>query len=252
MPPQASRDASHGAAGPPFALSRSDDEIGAQTLFPVRQLRRADRREACRRHAGTGENARALYPCRRADRDDRVNPAPAAAFEQERDVEYDDRLPPAAGRPQERRLRLGHKRVNDGFELREFGKPAEHRLPERGPVEPRRVRDAGKRRLDRGERAAARPLQPVHFRIGVENGNAEIREHGRYGRFSHTDRSGEADDLHAVSRSRRASSSSVSTASVSKNRPNASAAWPISMGSPPMTVRPRARAAFMSGVSRGA
>lgn len=182
--------------------------------------------------------------------DDRgIAASPAAAFEQQRNVEYDNAGMPVGGK--ELPLRAADERVNDLFQLAQPFWIAEHSGAKPRPVKTVRTRRSGKGLLDRGQCRAARLLQPVHLRIGIKHMNAGFAEHRRDGRLSHADRTGEAEHDHCAS-SARSSSSCSRGGAAPKNISNASAAWPISISSPSTVSRPRARAAASSGVTNGA
>ena len=228
-----------------------DDEIAPPALFGVGHLQPPDMCEFLSCHAGSRENACALDVEGCGDGDDGIDPAGAAAFEEQRDVENDERRAALAVTAQERRLPLAHHRVHDAFEALQGLRIAEDRLAERSAIEAGGAGDAGKFRLDRGECAAAGSLQPVHLRIGIEDGDALALEHLGNGGFSHADGAGEADDLHAVSVLLSAASSPRG-GSVPKSSVKAVAAWPISMARPSMATRPQRRASASKPVSSGA
>lgn len=179
-----------------LAASGGDDEGGAGALFGIGGLRRVDRGELFGGHAGTGEDARALHMVRGRDHGDRIDPVGAAAFEQQRDVEDDERL--AAVAAQELGLRSAHHRVHDPLELAQFGRLAENGGAELGAVEAVRPGRAGEGRLDRGERRAARPLELVDRGVGIEHGHVKPPEHGSDSRLAHADRAGQSENCHRM------------------------------------------------------
>ena len=228
-----------------------DDEIAHAALFGVGHLQAPDVRKLLLRHAGPREDARALDMEGCGDGDDGIDPARAAAFEEQRDIENDKRRAALAMTAEEGGLPLAHHRVHDAFEALQCLRIAEHGLAERGTVEAGGAGHAGKFRLDRGECATAGGLQPVNLRIGIEDGNALGLEHLRDGGFSHADGTGQTDDLHRVS-ALRSAASSARGGSVPKSSVKAVAAWPISMARPSMATRPQRRASWSRPVSSGA
>lgn len=75
-----------------------DDKIGATTLFTIRHLGFEDGRELFRRHALPRQHAAQLDMRRGGNNDSRVAALPAAAFEKQRHVKYDERRGPVVGK----------------------------------------------------------------------------------------------------------------------------------------------------------
>ena len=73
---------------------------------------------------------------------------------------------------------------------------AEHARAQRLAVEHAVLHHAGKRRLDRRQRRAARRLQGVDGGVGVVHRHAHLPQHPGRGRLAHADRAGQADDHH--------------------------------------------------------
>lgn len=232
------------------ALPRVDHEIGAAALFPVAHLGGEDGAELLVRHPRPPEHAAALHMRGRRHDDGGIDVGMAAALEEQRDVERDDRRAVLPRRREERLLRLPHHRMHDRLKAAARPGVPEHRRAELRAVDTVRPGRPRKRRLDRRERRAAGPLQPVHLRIGVEHGNARASQHRRDGRLAHADRTGEAEDDHRVSNAF-SSSSQPSGGATPKNSEKAIAAWPISISSPSTVSMPRAAAAFKRPVSSG-
>ena len=66
-------------------------------------------------------------------------------------------------------LRPKHRRMDDRLQRGEFVAIAEHQSAEFLPVDATGSGGAGKARLDRRDERAGRPLQPMHFGVGVEH-----------------------------------------------------------------------------------
>src|SRR3546814_5531535 len=130
----------------------------------------------------------ALHPSGRRNDRDRPDLAPAALFEEQRNVEHDEIARAVAG--EEAFLRLSDRRVNDRFQRREFMGIAEHARAEFLPVDAVRAGGSGKARLDRGDERDARPLQPVDLGLGGEDGHAFALAHKLRARFPPADTSG--------------------------------------------------------------
>ena len=180
----------------------------------------------------------------------------AAGFEEQGNVEDDERRIGVGG--EESRTLLGYGRVDDPLQPAHRVVIAQDGRRQLRPVYTPIRRGAGKRRLDRGDDAAAGALQAMHRRVGVEHRHRLGGKHRGNRRLAHTDRAREAEDKRARDRrSGHASSASRSSSSRSrggatpKNSSNASAAWPISISSPSTVSSPRARAAASRGVSSG-
>ena len=90
--------------------------VGAAPLDPVRHLTREDRIEFFRRHPRTLQSATALKPGRCGQYENRVDLAIGTNLEQERDVEDDERNPPARGCRQETYRRTPRERMEDSLE----------------------------------------------------------------------------------------------------------------------------------------
>ena len=186
----------HRAPGRVLAATGGDDEVGAGALLGIGGLRGMNRGELVGVHPRAGKNARALHMMRRRHYRDRIDAVRAAAFEQQRDVEHDQRL--TAVTVQELGLRRAHHWVHDPLELAQFVRLAEHRGAKLGAVEPVGPGCAGERCLDRGQRCTARALELVDRGVGVEHRHVQSPEHRRDGRFAHADRAGEAENLHRI------------------------------------------------------
>lgn len=172
---QASDEATNRFPGHVPAAPGREDEIGAPAFFGVGHLGAKDRRQLRCRHARPRQDARALNTRWRRDDGGRVADQPPALFEQQRHVEHHQR--PARVAVQEPPLRLPHKWMHHRLEPPERHHVAEHRLSQLGAVEPLGVRRAGKQRLDRTKRPAARALERANDGIGIEHRHAERAKH---------------------------------------------------------------------------
>src|SRR5262249_26407730 len=96
-----------------FKATRSvHDKIRPTLLLVIRHLLREDRVEFVYGHAWPFERARPLHLGRRGYHHHGIDPVLAAGFEQERNVEYRDRLAARLGFSQQPTLRLLHDRMN--------------------------------------------------------------------------------------------------------------------------------------------
>lgn len=219
------------------ALSRVDHEIGAAALFTVAHLRGKDRDEFFVAHSRPCKHAAALNVRRGGHDDGGIDVRVATAFEEQRNVERDDRRAVLPRLRQKCLLRLPHERMHDLFEAEASFSIAENRRAELRTIDTPGAGRARKRRLDRRKRSAAGALQPVHLCIRIEHGHARAAQHRRHRRLSHADRTGETQDDHCVS-SAFSSSSQPSGGAAPKNSEKAIAAWPISISRPSTVSRP--------------
>ena len=127
--------------------ARRDDEIGAATLLRIRHLKLADPFQPFPTHARPPQHALILPPCRcRHDRD-KIDPTPAALFEQQRDVDHHQRFGPVS--PQEGSpspLDLG---MDQRFQSRQGGSVMHHDSTEPRAIDPGGAGHAWMERLDR-------------------------------------------------------------------------------------------------------
>ena len=134
---------------------------------------------------------------RRGDDDDLVERLVAAGFEQQGDVEQQRRrigmLDDEAG------PLMVNRGMDDRFQRGEFVTVAEHRRRQGLAVDGSIARAAGKARLDQRHQSPARPLQPAHDGVGIEDRNAGVGEHRGDGRLAHADRPGERERDHGRS-----------------------------------------------------
>lgn len=237
MTPETRDEMTDFGAGFAQALAGVDHKIGAAALFPVAHLRGEDRRELFAAHPRPCEHAAALHMRGRRHHDGRIDVRVAAAFEQERNIERDDRRAVSPRFGQKCLLRLPHHGVHDRLESAARFGVAEHGRAEFRAVDALGAGGAREHRFDRCERRAAGALQPVHLGIGIEHGHARAPQHRRDGRLAHPDRAGETKDDHCVSRAF-SSSSQPSGGAAPKNSENAIAACPISISSPSTVSRP--------------
>ena len=142
------------------------------------------------------QNPRRLHEARRTDDDDGVAAPLAAGFEQQRDVERDQR--PALARAAAQKPG-GHQldaRMHDGFEPTQRRRVAENATAEFGAVDRAIADDAGKHRANGPDRRAVVAQQTMYLGIGIVNGNAEPAQPlGGHG-LAHADRSGEPEYDH--------------------------------------------------------
>ena len=104
------------------------------------------------------QNAAALQEGRRAHDQRRVDAPLAHPLEQQRNVEHDQPLARQGGTPQEGALLLADQRMDDRLQPAQRFLVAENAGAQRLAVEHARLHDSGKRRLDAGQRRAARRL----------------------------------------------------------------------------------------------
>jgi len=173
-----------------------DDDAGPAPLQRVRHLLAQDAVELFRRHAGPRHDAAALQEGRRTHHQGGVDATLPHAFEQQRNVEHHQFLARESGTPQEGTLPSMDQRMHDRFQPAQRLLVAEDAGAQGLTIEHAGLHDAGKRRLDAGQRRAARCLQGVDGGIGVVHGHAHLPQHLRCGRFAHADRAGQPDDDH--------------------------------------------------------
>jgi hypothetical protein len=92
------------------------DKIRLALFDGIWGLAREDRRQALRSHAGSMQDPRRLYEAWRTHDDHGVASPLAAGFEQQRDVQRDQRAPLARAATQKPGRHPLDVRVNDGFE----------------------------------------------------------------------------------------------------------------------------------------
>src|SRR3546814_3892372 len=73
-----------------FGAARFNDEIGTRPLDAIGNLQAADHLQLRRGHAGAAHHAPSLHPSGRRNDRDRPDLAPAALFEEQRNVEHDE------------------------------------------------------------------------------------------------------------------------------------------------------------------
>src|SRR3546814_6238891 len=132
----------------PPIYTRTDTLVPYTTLVrspldAIGNLQAADQLQLRRGHAGAAHRAPSLHPSGRRNDRDRPDLAPAALFEEQRNVEHDE-IARAVAR-EEAFLRLSDRRVNDRFQRREFMGIAEHARAEFLPVDAVRAGGSGKR-----------------------------------------------------------------------------------------------------------
>ncbi len=145
---------------------------------------------------GRASTRAALHLGRGRDDGDEVARFRPAALEQQRNIEDDERAAAVAGEEPPPRRR--DQRMNDRLQPVQRGIVAEHRRPERRPVEDAVDDDPRKRRRDRRQRRPARGLERMDRGVGVEHRHMATPEHRRDGRLAHADRAGETKDDHAA------------------------------------------------------
>lgn len=169
------------------ALPRVDHEIRAAALFAIAHLGGEDRGELFAAHSRPRQHAPPLYMRGRGHDNGGVDMRVAATFEEEGNIERDDRRAVLPRLGQKRLLRLPHQRMHDFFQAAAGFGVAEHRGTKFGAIDALGSGRAGERRLDRFDRRAAGALQPVHLCISVEHRHARASQHCRDRRLPHAD-----------------------------------------------------------------
>ena len=245
------RSAAHRILGLRQRAAGVDDMIGAPALFAVGRLQFEDVGEFLFGHPGPGEYALALGLRRGRHHHRAVDHSGTAFFEQQRDVEHDQRR--ARMFDQEGLAPCRDRRVDQRLEPGQLRGIAEHQRTELFARYAVRIGAAGKGLFDRRYQFPSGALQRADFGVGIENRYAGRLEHRRDRRFAHADRPGEPYDkrtCHAPSLSRNAASSPRGGATL-KKWVKAAAACPISIARPSMVANPAARAPDRNGVSTG-
>src|SRR5262245_59150875 len=119
-------------------------------------------------------------------------------------------------------------------------------------IDPHPLGRAWESRFDGGNRGAF--IEPVHLRVGIEDGDPQGAQAGGDGGFAHADRTREANDKHhwrSMSASSRARSSLVTWGRTPNHFSKPGTAWCNSMPRPSTLVSPRALAAASRGVTSG-
>ncbi len=175
--------------GPRFAqaLPCIDHEIRTAALFTIAHLRGKDRGELFAAHSRPRQHAPPLHMRRRGHDNGGVDMRVAAAFEEEGNIERDDRRAVLPRLGQKRLLRLPHQRMHDFFQAAAGFSVAEHGCAEFRAVDTLGAGRTWERCLDRFDRRATGALQPVHLGIGIEHGYARAPQHCCDGRLSHAD-----------------------------------------------------------------
>jgi hypothetical protein len=231
-----------------------DHDVGAPALLDFRHLAAADVRELRARHAGPFQHPVRLHDARCRHQDRQVAAPIEPGLEQERHVEHGDAHVIARAALEEPVAFLRDQRMQDPLQPAERRRIAEDLAAQRLAVDPVRPGDTGKGRLDRRQRPAARPHQPVDRRVRIIDPAAEPTQHAGRRALAHADRSGEAEDDHRAIASSTAARSAPSTAGASGGSNQAwkpGTAWCSSMPSPSTVGLPRARARPSRSVSSG-
>jgi hypothetical protein len=233
-----------------FSEACIDHEIGSPTLFPIGGLLLQDRGEFFRRHAWAREDASPLEKCGRGHNEDGIAPPFAAAFEEKRNVEDDDRRTTQPLPTQEALRLLANQRMDDLLEASERIAITEDTLTEKASVDRPFGDGAGEGSIDRAHRAAAVGEQTMHRGIGIVHGDAEAAKHLGGGALPHADRAGEAENLQSVASIVRRSSG-VTSGSTPNQAENPGRPWWRSMPRPSIATLPRRLAAARRDVSSG-
>ena len=178
------------------------DEIGPPAFLAIRHLGPQDFGKAALGHARPAHHPLLLQTQRRRDDEDKIAAYDTAAFEQQRDVEHDERLAARPGARDEPPLSPLHHRMQDALKLPQGGGISEHKPAQPTTIDPaRRIAYPRKRRLDPVNRRAARTDQAVNLRIGIKEGYPEAPQRRRGGALAHSDRAGEPEDDHRAATS---------------------------------------------------
>jgi hypothetical protein len=136
---------------------RRDHEISAGAFLGVRHLARQQRIEAFLRHAGPGQNPRALHRSGRRDDSSPSADGISAGFIEERHIEYDDRGLRQSVVREEMFLHMAGKRVHDTLERMQEARIGQNARAQDFPVYATiRPRAAGNEGLDRRYSSPAR------------------------------------------------------------------------------------------------
>ena len=165
--------------------------------FVLAVLGAQDVRETDRGHSRPTNHPLALQARRRRDDEDVIAAPGSPGFEQQRDIEHDQRFAPGAG-PRDKALLCGaDHRMQDSLETPQRLWFAEHPFPEPLPVDAAFGSSyAGKGVLDLRHRRAARCELSMHLGVGVEQRDPHPPQHAGGRTLAHTDRTGEAEDDH--------------------------------------------------------
>ena len=168
-PPQCSDNCLQPAERNAASEGRRDDKIGPPALFAIRDLGAQDIGKAAFAHPGPAHYPLALQACRRRHDQHKIAALDPAAFEEQRDVEDDERIAARAGARNKPPFGLANHRVDDPFKPAQRRRVAEHTLAQTLAIDPAlRIAHFGKCRLNRPDRGPARRKQSMDNSIGVE------------------------------------------------------------------------------------
>ncbi len=156
-----------------------------------------DRRQPPFGHTGPAQYPLTLHQSGRRNDENVIAPALAAAFEEQRYIEHDDRLSSRASKSEEALLPGRHHRMNNSLEPGQSFRVREHAPAEQRAIDPAfGAPNTRKRRRDQGYRRATRRQQPVNHAVGIEERNSKPPQSRRGGALAHADRTREAENDH--------------------------------------------------------
>jgi len=196
------------AQGRRHAGAGRDDEIGGPNFHRIGPLLGTNGGQLGRTHPRPPQHPLGLKKGRRHHHRHPVAAALAVGFEQERDIEHHQPGPPPRLTAQECALGAAHQGMQDGLQPPKRGRIAEHLGTQSGAIDRPRHHASGKGRPDCRHRRAAPSQQPMNGGVGVMNRQAPAPQHAGGGAFALANRAGQTQDLHASTKSRRASSTS--------------------------------------------
>lgn len=203
--PHESDDRAQAAQGFAFAPAGLHHEIRSSAFFKVGHLLGQDRLEPLLRHPRARQNPRGLYARGGGYHDHRVAKALAAGFEQQGDIQYNDRTAAARVSFQETQGLSSHPGMEDSFEPGEGCGVFEHPLRQFLPIDGALTRYAWKCRFDLINGGSATREELVDRRIGVVDRNAETAKHPGGEGLAHAYGAGKAENDHAAGQPQAAS-----------------------------------------------
>lgn len=118
------------------------------------------------------------------------------AFQEQRHVQHDQRRAEATVARQEALSLPGDQRMNDRLQPAQRAPVGKDDASKRRSIDRSVAHRVWKSLGDRRDRGTAARHQPVHCRIGVMHGYTQATQHRCGSRLAHTDRTGQAEDLH--------------------------------------------------------
>ncbi len=117
-------------------------------------------------------------------------------FQKQRHVQHDQRRTAATVARQEAFGLPADQRMNDRLQPSQRRPIGEDDAAQRRPIDHAVVHHVRESVGDRRHRGTTARHQPMHRRVGIMHRNAQAAQHAGRGRLAHTDRTGQAEDLH--------------------------------------------------------